>query len=93
LLSVHHAIVIDGEPYWDGGYAGNPALFPLFDNCESLDIVTVLLHPLSRPDLPTSASEIQHPTAELSFGTTFPREMRLTAINDVDYRSGAPHRG
>jgi NTE family protein len=54
---VHHAIVIDGAPYWDGGYAGNPALFPLFANCDSLDIVTVLLHPLSRPDLPTSTSK------------------------------------
>ncbi|MGH8503441.1 MAG: patatin-like phospholipase family protein [Gammaproteobacteria bacterium] len=76
LPTLHHAIVIDGEAYWDGGYAGNPALFPLFYNCRARDIVVVLLHPLSRPELPTSVSSIQHRTAELSFGTTFLREMR-----------------
>ncbi len=80
LPSVHHAIVIDGEPYWDGGYAGNPALFPLFYNCDSADIVAILLHPLSRPGLPTSASDIQHRTSELSFGTTFLREMRSITL-------------
>jgi NTE family protein len=58
--SLHHAIVIDGEPYWDGGYTGNPALFPLFYNCDSRDMVIVLLHPLSRPDLPTSVSSINN---------------------------------
>jgi len=75
LPSWRHAIVIDGEAYWDGGYAGNPALFPLFYNCDSSDIVAVLLHPLSRPALPTSVSGIRHRTAELSFGTSFVREM------------------
>jgi NTE family protein len=86
LPSWHHAVVIDGEAYWDGGYTGNPALFPLFYNCDSLDIVVILLHPLSRPDLPTSASGIHHRTAELSFGTTFLREMRtiVQAKKQVD---------
>jgi NTE family protein len=77
LPSWHHAIVIDGEAYWDGGYTGNPALFPLFYKCDSSDVMIILLHPLSRPDLPTSVSSIQHRTAELSFGTTFLREMRM----------------
>jgi NTE family protein len=79
LPSWHRAIVIDGEAYWDGGYTGNPAVFPLFYNCDASDIVIVLLHPLSRPDLPMSASGIQHRTAELSFATTFLREMRMIA--------------
>ena len=79
LPSLHHAIEIDGEPYWDGGYAGNPALYPLFYNCDSRDMVVVLLHPLSRPSVPTSASSIHHRTTELSFGTTFLREMRSIA--------------
>jgi NTE family protein len=79
LPSWHHAIVIDGEAYWDGGYAGNPALAPLFYNCKSSDIVIILLHPLNRPELPTSASGIQHRASELSFGTTFLWEMRTIA--------------
>ncbi len=76
LPSWHDAIVIDGEAYWDGGYAGNPALFPLVYECASSDIVITLLHPLSRTNVPTSASGIQHRTRELSFGTTFLREMQ-----------------
>jgi NTE family protein len=79
LPSLHQAVEIDGEPYWDGGYAGNPALYPLFYNCDSRDMVIVLLHPLSRPELPTSVSKIHHRTTELSFGTTFLREMRSIA--------------
>lgn len=79
LPSWHHAVVIEGEAYWDGGYAGNPALAPLFYNCKSLDMVIILLHPLSRPEVPTSASGIQHRTAELSFGNAFLWEMRTIA--------------
>ncbi|HKF95871.1 MAG TPA: patatin-like phospholipase family protein [Gammaproteobacteria bacterium] len=79
LPALHQAVEIDGEPYWDGGYAGNPALYPLFYNCDSRDMVIVLLHPLSRPELPTSVSKIHHRTTELSFGTTFLREMRSIA--------------
>jgi len=79
LPQLHRPMVIDDEPYWDGGYAGNPALFPLFYNCDASDLVVVLLHPLSRPDLPTSVSSIHQRTTELSFGTTFLREMRSIA--------------
>jgi NTE family protein len=88
LPSWHHAIVIDGEAYWDGGYAGNPALFPLFYECVSPDIVITLLHPLSRANVPTSASGIQHRTQELSFGTTFLREIQAItqAKKQVDRR-------
>ncbi|MDQ3797599.1 MAG: patatin-like phospholipase family protein [Pseudomonadota bacterium] len=79
LPSLRRAIEIDGEFYWDGGYAGNPALYPLFYNCDSSDMVIVLLHPLSRPNLPTSASSIHDRATEMSFGTTFLREMRSIA--------------
>lgn len=79
LPSWHHAIVIDGEAYWDGGYAGNPALAPLFYNCDSSDMVIILLHPLSRPNLPTSASGIELRAAELSFSNAFLWEMRTIA--------------
>jgi NTE family protein len=79
LPSLHQAVIIDGEAYWDGGYAGNPALFPLFYKCDASDIIITLVHPLSSPELPTSASDIYYRTTKLSFGTTFLREMRTIA--------------
>jgi NTE family protein len=60
LPSWHNAVVINGEAYWDGGYTGNPVVFPLFYDCDSSDIVIILLSPLNRPDVPTSAAKIQH---------------------------------
>lgn len=67
-------VTIDGETYWDGGYAGNPALEPLVYRCDAERIVCVLVQPLSRPQLPTSAREIAARVAELGFSTTFLRE-------------------
>ena len=42
LPMIHHAVEIDGEPYWDGGYSANPAVFPLFYECDSPEILLVL---------------------------------------------------
>ena len=53
-----HAVEIDGEAYWDGGYMGNPALFPLIYNCKSTDIVIVHINPLYRKELPYAAGDI-----------------------------------
>ena len=46
LPKIHHAVEIDGEPYWDGGYSANPAVFPLFYDCDARDVLLVLLSPL-----------------------------------------------
>ncbi len=43
LPKVHHTLEIDGQPYWDGGYSANPAVFPLFYDCDSSDVLLVLL--------------------------------------------------
>ena len=79
--SIHHAVKIEGEDYWDGGFSGNPAVFPLIFNCKHTDIIIVMLHPLERPDTPTTAEEIQQRTSELSFSTAFLREMRAIAFS------------
>ena len=51
------AVEIDGVPYWDGGYVGNPAIFPLIYECTSPDVAVVQINPLTRrpgtPDTPT----------------------------------------
>ncbi|GAB2904759.1 patatin-like phospholipase family protein [Uliginosibacterium flavum] len=89
LPTVHHAIMIDGEPYWDGGYAANPAVFPLFRYCDSRDILLVLLAPLEHERTPRGAEEIQQRTLELGFNNAFLREMRLfVAMRDMAEESG-----
>jgi len=66
---------IDGEMYWDGGYAGNPAIEPLVYRCDAETIVCTLVQPIERAQLPTTAREIGERITELSFSTTFIREL------------------
>jgi NTE family protein len=79
LPTIHRSIVIDGEPYWDGGYSANPAVFPLAYQCASPDILLVLLTPLRYAETPVSAEDIRQRLLELSFNSTFLREMRMFA--------------
>jgi NTE family protein len=58
LPFLFQAIEIDGEHYWDGGYMGNPAIFPLIYNCDSRDVVIVHINPIERPDVPKTPGEI-----------------------------------
>ena len=73
---VFQAIEIDGEHFWDGGYMGNPAIFPLIYNCESRDVVIVHINPIERPDVPKTAGEILDRINEISFNSSLMREMR-----------------
>ena len=79
LPTLHHAVEIDGEAYWDGGFTANPAVYPLIYDCTTSDILLVLLNPLRHPDAPRSAEEIATRSMELGFSTTFLREMRTLA--------------
>lgn len=76
LPTLHHAIELDGEAYWDGGYSGNPAIYPLVYRCKSSSILIVMLQPVSRQELPTSAEAIRSRLTEFQFNATFLREMR-----------------
>ena len=79
LPTMHRAIEIDGDPYWDGGYAANPAVFPLFFDCTARDILLVLLAPLKHKQTPSSAQDIRNRVLEIAFNATFLREMRMFA--------------
>ena len=79
LPTLHHAVEIDGEHYWDGGFTANPAIYPLLYECTAPDILMVLLNPLQRDDAPRSAEDISARSMELGFSTTFLREMRMIA--------------
>jgi NTE family protein len=79
LPKIHRTVLIEGEPYWDGGYSANPAIFPLFYDCVSRDVLLVLLSPLRRERTPQTVTEIETRIAELGFTATFMREMRMFA--------------
>jgi NTE family protein len=76
LPTLNQAVEIDGEPYWDGGYAGNPALYPLLYDCRAADIVVVMLQPLERSRIPTDIDAIRGRITEIHFNSSFLREMR-----------------
>jgi len=80
LPTMFHAVEIDGEAYWDGGYMGNPALFPLIYNCKSTDIVTVHINPLFRKEVPRAAGDILNRINEISFNSSLMREMRAVSF-------------
>jgi NTE family protein len=78
--SMFQAVEVDGEHYWDGGYMGNPPLYPLIYNTQSRDIVIVHINPIVRPQLPTSAHEIQNRLNEITFNSSLIREFRAIAF-------------
>jgi len=81
LPSLHHSVSIDGETYWDGGFAGNPPVFPLIFDSDARDIVIILVNPLTRDEVPTTADEIRARMSEIAFNANFMREMRAITFS------------
>ena len=71
---------IDGEPYWDGGYSGNPTMTPLIRECVSDDTIIVPINPIERPGTPTNAREILNRLNEVSFNATLLKELKMIAL-------------
>jgi len=76
LPMVFQAVEIGREAYWDGGYMGNPALFPLFYQANCDDILLVQINPILRKELPMKAREIQDRLNEITFNGSTLRELR-----------------
>jgi NTE family protein len=76
LPHLYRAVEIEGEAYWDGGYMGNPALWPMFYRCTAPDIVVVEINPIHRPAVPDTAPEIINRINEISFNASLMAEMR-----------------
>lgn len=81
------------EAYWDGGYSGNPALFPLFVPDLPSDILIVNINPLQRDDLPRTTQEIQNRINEISFNSSLLREMRAIEFVQRLIAQGAVPKG
>ena len=80
LPHLFQAVEIDGESYWDGGYTGNPALYPLIYDTEALDLLLVRINPLVREGTPRSNVEIMDRLAEITFNSSLIGEMRSIAF-------------
>jgi NTE family protein len=86
LPSLHPPVEIDGEVYWDGGFSGNPPVFPLIFEGGHKDILLVLLYPPDRPDAPLTVKAIAQRSMEFNLSAGFLQEMRTIA--EIRARAG-----
>ncbi|WP_238455947.1 patatin-like phospholipase family protein [Azohydromonas lata] len=89
LPMLMQAVEIDGEPYWDGGYAANPALLPLVCETDAPDLLILTLNPRVFGALPRTVSQIQHRALEIGFNACFLHELRWLQQLQVLARQGA----
>jgi NTE family protein len=80
LPTMFQAVEIDGEHYWDGGYAGNPTLTPLVRESDAHDTILVQINPRERATPPRTASEILNRLNEISFNSPLMKELRMIAL-------------
>jgi NTE family protein len=81
------------DAFWDGGYTGNPALFPLFAMGLPPDIVVVNINPLERERIPRTPQEIQDRINEISFNSSLLRELRAIQFVKELIANGKVDRG
>jgi len=80
LPFLFQSVEIEGEYFWDGGYIGNPAIFPLITGSKSCDVVIVHINPIKRKGCPKTAADILNRLNEISFNSSLMREMRAIAF-------------
>lgn len=99
LPTIYRAVEIfdprsgQNEEYWDGGYSGNPSLWPLYGQDFPRDIVIVNINPMRREEVPHSPAAIADRVNEVSFNAALLSELR--AINFVKrlHNEGRLHGG
>jgi NTE family protein len=80
LPTMFRAVEIDGEPYWDGGYVGNPTITPLVRETDARDTILVQINPTERMEEPRTAAEILNRLNEISFNSPLAKELRMIAL-------------
>ena len=92
LPFMFQAVEVAGEHYWDGGYMGNPPIFPLIYNCTSQDVVLIMVNPIVIDAVPKTAQAIFDRINTLSFNSSLMREMRainfVTKLVDAGFTDG-----
>ena len=80
LPTLFQAVEIDGEHYWDGGFVGNPPIYPLIYETSTNDVLVVHINPFDVPKLPRTAGDIMDRINEISFNSSLVSEMRAIAF-------------
>jgi NTE family protein len=80
LPTMFQAIEIDGEHYWDGGFAGNPTITPLIRESDAHDTILVQINPRERTDIPRTATDVLDRLNEISFNSPLMKELRMMAL-------------
>ncbi|MHC1547592.1 patatin-like phospholipase family protein [Phyllobacterium sp. K27] len=93
LPYIFQAVEIDGQPYWDGGYGGNPALFPFFYSSASEDVLLIQINPIERRGTPKTAREITDRIDEITFNAALLREFRSIAFVNSLIKAGRIEHG
>lgn len=88
LPHLYQAVEIDGVPYWDGGYMGNPSLFPFHGKTGTDDIVVIQINPIERKGAPKTPQDIQNRMNEISFNSSLLKELRGIDFVDRLIRQG-----
>nr|WP_281503059.1 patatin-like phospholipase family protein [Ancylobacter crimeensis] len=91
LPFMFQAVEIDGVPYWDGGYMGNPALFPFYDAARTDDILLVQINPIIRRETPRTAREIQNRLDEITFNASLLAQLRAAEFVTRLLKHGSLH--
>lgn len=78
--NLFQAVEVDGEFYWDGGFIGNPAIYPLIYNCKTPDIMVIQIRRIHDPKIPTTVHDIQNRLGEITQNACLTREMRSIAF-------------
>ncbi|GLK82045.1 patatin-like phospholipase family protein [Ancylobacter defluvii] len=76
LPNMFQAVEIDGVPYWDGGFMGNPAMFPFYDAVKTDDILLIQINPIIRRETPKTARDIQNRMNEITFNASLLAQLR-----------------
>lgn len=80
LPQIFKAVEVDGEHYWDGGFMGNPSLFPFFYHTSTADVLLVHINPIERSSVPKSADEISNRVNEITFNASLLKDFRAIAF-------------
>jgi NTE family protein len=80
LPQLHQAVEVEGELYWDGGFASNPPLAALVEHCRARDLLLVQINPLEVATLPRTARDIRNRVDEIVFGRPLLLELEQLAV-------------
>jgi NTE family protein len=88
LPFLYQAVEIEGEHYWDGGYMGNPPIFPMISETNIRDILLIKINSINISGVPKTARDIADRVNEISFNSSLINEMKMIHYRNELIRNG-----